>query len=464
MKLKPLSEIPEERIFELVEQMDNRGPRYTSYPTAPVWKGDLPAESLDEELASLSRSDRPVAVYLHLPFCRQRCLYCGCNSFITHNNDRVTGYLESLRREISQIAESLATPVRYEWLHLGGGTPTYLPPAELAQLLDHLEKHLPGVESAERSIEVDPRVTTQEHLQVLRDRGFGRISIGLQDFNPRVQKAIQREFSFKDMVAFVDSCRQIGFQSVNIDLIYGLPYQTRASWQETLEQVLELAPDRLACFGYAHLPARIKHQQAIDEETLPPSRERLGMLLDANRFLVKQNYCAIGLDHFALPDDKLAQAHKTGSLWRNFMGYTEIRGLEMIGFGASSISEFNTLYTQNEPDPERYRELIDAGKSAVIRGHRLDSDDVIRRQLINDLMCNLIIRIPEAASEVGAEYAANLEAIMNQLESFREDDLITPLEGGGYQVTPLGQLFLRNMAMLFDRYLPDQQVTFSRTV
>ena len=307
-------------------------------------------------------------------------------------------------------------------------------------------------------------MTTQEHLQVLRDRGFGRISIGLQDFNPRVQKAIQREFSFKDMVAFVDSCRQIGFQSINIDLIYGLPYQTRASWQETLEQVLELAPDRLACFGYAHLPARIKHQQAIDEETLPPSRERLGMLLDANRFLVKQNYCAIGLDHFALPDDKLAQAHKTGSLWRNFMGYTEIRGLEMIGFGASSISEFNTLYTQNEPDPERYRELIDAGKSAVIRGHRLDSDDVIRRQLINDLMCNLIIRIPEAASEVGAEYAANLEAIMNQLESFREDDLITPLEGGGYQVTPLGQLFLRNMAMLFDRYLPDQQVTFSRTV
>ncbi|MBL7033895.1 MAG: oxygen-independent coproporphyrinogen III oxidase [Candidatus Delongbacteria bacterium] len=464
MKLKPLSEIPEERIFELVERMDDRGPRYTSYPTAPVWKSDLPVEYLSEELASLSNSDRPVAVYLHLPYCRQRCLYCGCNSFITYDSERIASYLASLQREISQVAAALPQPVSYEWLHLGGGTPTHLPPNALAGLLDHLERQLPGVESAERSIEVDPRVTTPEHLQLLRERGFGRISIGLQDLNPQVQQAIQREYSFVEMQAFVKSCRQSGFQSINIDLIYGLPFQTRVSWLETLEQVLQLAPDRLACFGYAHLPERLKHQRLIKEENLPLSRERLGMLLDANRFLVKQGYCAIGLDHFALPGDKLALAQQSGSLWRNFMGYTEIRGLEMIGFGASAISEFNTLYTQSEPNPERYRELIESGKSPLIRGHRLDHDDVIRRQLINDLMCNLIIRIPEAADQAGVEYRAQLENCLERLTPFCEDDLIIPLDSGGYQVTPLGQLFLRNLAMQFDRYLPDQQVTFSRTV
>jgi oxygen-independent coproporphyrinogen-3 oxidase len=266
------------------------------------------------------------------------------------------------------VIELLPKGATHCQLHLGGGTPTHIPPDMLAELLDYLIERIPGDENVDRSIEVDPRVTTDSHLKLLIDRRFKRISMGLQDLDP---------------------ARSHGFTGVNIDLIYGLPLQTRKTWADTMKGVLQFDPDRLACFGYAHLPTKIKHQRAINEGDLPPSRERLGMLLDANRFFADNGFEAVGMDHFAKPDDELAQAKNNGRLWRNFMGYTDIAGLELLGLGCSAISEFKDLFVQNLFPPEPYEEKISSGKLPIVKGCKLDRDDVIRKAFINHLMCNL---------------------------------------------------------------------------
>lgn len=351
-----------------------------------------------------------------------------------------------------------------QWLHLGGGTPTHTPQKLLARLLDLVLSEIPPVENAELSVEVDPRVTTDEHLKLLVDRGFRRISIGLQDLDPLVQKSVMREYSYPQIQEFLYRCRQAGFTSTNIDLIYGLPHQTRDTWRRTLEQVATLHPDRLACFGYAHLPGKTKHQRAIDEATLPASRERLGMLLDSNNFFTANGYEAIGIDHFALPEDRLSVARRSGTMWRNFMGYTDIRGLEMLGFGASSISEFNDLFSQNITTPEDYNQMILSGKYAVVKGMELGAEDRIRKLIINDLMCNLIVRIPEEASNE-REIIQSLGESFDSLKPFAVEGLIEETGEYTYRVTELGRLFLRNLAMSFDQYLPKQgAVPFSRTV
>ncbi len=453
----------EETLFEMVNRFDVRGPRYTSYPTAPVWTSEFPAEEYPKALRTLGRGGRPVAVYLHLPYCRQRCFYCGCNSFITKNTDRMREYADSLKREIRHTASFLPPGLRHAWLHLGGGTPTHLPEDALADVLDILEEAIPGTPDGERSVEVDPRVTTDEALQLLAERGFRRISIGVQDLNPAVQQAINREFSLQQTEAFIARSREMGFTSVNLDLIYGLPLQTRSSWRETLEQVVRLRPDRLATFGYAHLPAKIKHQRAIMDEQLPVARDKFGMLLDTSRFFREQGYTAIGLDHFALPEDKLSVARENGALWRNFMGYTDIRGLEMIGFGASAIGELESMFVQNHPRPEEYQQAVDTG-FAVYRGHSLSLEDKVRKQVINDLMCNMEIRIPEAAHESANGLVDDLQTTMASLQPFVREGMLEE-QGDRLLVTPLGQLFLRNLAMPFDAYLAGQPgVTFSRTV
>jgi oxygen-independent coproporphyrinogen-3 oxidase len=459
-----LRDIPEEHIFALVEKFDTRGPRYTSYPTVPVWKPSFPARHYQEALRRLGEYGEPVAVYLHLPFCQRRCLYCGCNSYITQERERITNYVAAMLAEVDRVADEFAFPVRHGQLHLGGGTPTHTPPDLLAQLLDRVIERIPGAENAERSIEVDPRVTTDEQLTLLAERGFRRISAGLQDLNPQVQKAVRREYSFEQMAEFVQRARGFGFTSVNIDLIYGLPLQTRESWRETLVAVAKLKPDRLACFGYAHLPAKIKHQRAIHDTDLPPARERLGMLLDANRFFTAHGYDAIGMDHFALANDELAIARRGGQLWRNFMGYTTIRGLELLGLGCSGISEFRDLFVQNIVPPEVYAEAILDNRSVIDKGHALDFEDCVRKHIINHLMCNMEIELPFEAYVSANGLFDVLNAALESLQPY-EDEGLLERRIGGYSITPLGQLFLRNLAMVFDRYLPLQtDVTFSRTV
>ncbi len=462
--LTPLNQIAEETIIDLVERMDVRGPRYTSYPTAPVWKNGFTEVPYKESLARLGQSGDPLALYLHLPYCHKRCFYCGCNSFISNQKNTIDAYTERMLKEVDSTAQILGSDARHAWLHLGGGTPTHMEPEMLARILDHVMDAIPGIDGAERSIEVDPRITTDEHIKLLAERGFRRISIGLQDLHPEVQKAVQREFTFEEMSEFVAKARAAGFTSINIDLIYGLPLQNRDRWNHTLEQVGIMKPNRIATFGYAHLPDKIKHQRLIKDDQLPSPRERLGMLLDAQHFFTDQGYTSIGMDHFATKEDKLTVAHENGTLWRNFMGYTEIRGLEMVGLGASSIGELNDMFVQNIPLPEGYNKAIDEKGWAVFRGHLLSEEDRIRKAMINDIMCNLRVRVPENLDDLNAEIADDFRRIIKSFTPYEDEGLIST-NGDGYRVKPLGQMFLRNLAMHFDQYLPDQEgVTFSRTI
>lgn len=459
-----LHDIPEQELFNLVDRLDVRGPRYTSYPTVPVWGSDFPAAPFVDALGRAAADVNPVALYVHLPFCKSRCLYCGCNSCITSDARRIGDYVDALIMEIERVAGAAGGAMRHAQLHLGGGTPTHTPPDMLAKLLDVLLAHFAGTADAERSVEVDPRVTTDEHLLLLAERGFRRISIGLQDLNADVQRAVRREYALDQLTDFLWRARKAGFTGINIDLIYGLPLQTRATWKTTLEQIVRLRPDRLACFGYAHLPQRIKHQRAIREDDLPAPRERLGMLLDANRFFTTHGYDAVGMDHFALPADDLAQARRAGRLWRNFMGYTTIRGMTLIGFGCSAISEFPDLFVQNRVPPEDYAACIRAGQWAVQRGIQLDTGDRVRKQIINHLMCNLQVEIPGVAQYSGNGETAELKAALESLRAYVADGLLIPTDNG-FEVTELGQLFVRNLAMPFDRYLSQESAaTFSRTV
>jgi oxygen-independent coproporphyrinogen III oxidase len=448
-----------ERILDLAHRLDTRGPRYTSYPTVPAWRGLEPAARA-EALDALAQRGRPIAVYLHLPFCARRCLYCGCNSFISSRHERMQRYVDALAAEVQGVAGRFT----HEHLHLGGGTPTQLPPPMLAALLDGVFDALPGAADVERSVEVDPRVTRDEHLALLSERGFRRISIGVQDLDLAVQEAIARVQPFALVRDFVARSRAHGFTSINLDLIYGLPMQSLATWRATLEQILELLPDRLACFGYAHLPERIKHQRALPMQTAPNAEQRIEMLVEANAFFRGAGYEAIGFDHFAHPDDELARAHRNGRLQRNFMGYTTTRGLEMLGFGCSAISELDAAFWQNEVHPERYAERIEAGKSPTVRGHLLDADDRYRKALIGDLMCNLSVR-PVAASEAtGLPPPDDLVEGLTALGALTREGLVDR-SPDGFRVTGMGQLFLRNLAMPFDRYLCAQDAAlFSRTV
>lgn len=460
--LTRLRQLDERKLFEMIERLDVRGPRYTSYPTAPAWRNDITPESYRAGLKRLSGEAAPIALYLHLPFCKQRCFYCGCHSFITHDQDRIKDYVAAGKKEIAHLGAIFAGKVRHAWLHLGGGTPTYMPVEELAGLLDALIEAVPGAEVCERSIEVDPRVTTGEQLEMLISRGFRRISIGLQDTDPAVQRAVNRDYPFEDMQRFVEQCRALGFQSVNIDLIYGLPLQTRESWRTTLGKIVELHPDRVAAFGYAHLPDKIKHQRAMNEADMPVPEDRLGMLVDANRVFRANGYCSIGLDHFALEDDRLSVALKNGNLQRNFMGYTDIRGLEMVGVGASSIGEIREMFAQNITSPDDYQAAVDAGLP-IVRGHKMTADDRARQAIINNLMCNLVVDV-QASPDLSDSENSSLQQAAASLRQYEAEGLVER-DGNRWRVTLIGQFFLRNLAMPFDAYLPSQSgVTYSRTV
>lgn len=452
-----------EEIFALIDKYNVNGPRYTSYPTVPIWNNNFPVDNYSTTLTKIKSGKKPVALYLHIPYCQQRCFYCGCNSFINDDVSVIDNYARSLCSEIKLVRELVGEDQPCSWVHLGGGTPTYLPADSLSRILDALFESFPKSDLSECSIEVDPRVTSLEHIKMLSEYGFTRVSIGLQDLEPAVQQAVNRVYSFEEIVAFVKMCRQSGFSGINIDLIYGLPLQTCKSWNKTIELVASIRPDRLAVFGYAHLPVRMEHQRSIRSEDLPSVRERLGMLLDANLILRSFGYTSIGLDHFALPEDKLAIASVEGRLSRNFMGYTDLLGLEMIGFGSSAIGEYNDMFVQNKTNPHDYTLAINEGL-ATNRGYILNQNDRIRKQIINDLMCNLMIRIPHEAKLLPNKQLSELNRIMESMDQFIIDGLLEPL-GASYRITFTGKFFLRNLAMLFDRYLTTQTTkVFTQTI
>lgn len=455
------------RVAELLERHASAAPRYTSYPTVLDWDPGFDPASQAACVERAAALADPYSVYVHVPFCERRCLFCGCNVAITRSHERVEAYLDALEHELRALAAlGLGRrPVRE--LHLGGGTPTHLDGAQLERVCAALESRLAFLPGAERAVEVDPRVTDAEQLRLLARLGFRRLSLGVQDLDERVQAAIGRRQAEEDTRALVELARELGFTSISLDLMYGLPHQDRESFARTLERALTLRPDRLALFHYAHVPWIKPHQRALDAAAMPEAPERLGIFLDSVETLVERGYAFLGLDHFALEHDELARAHRAGRMHRDFMGYTARPAGDLLGLGASAIGELGGAFLQNEPEEPEYRERIAAGGGLVaVRGHALTPDDRLRRDVILGLMCRG--RVDRAAIEAahGVRFASAFAPELEALRAHEADGLIR-VDAQELEVTPLGQLFLRNLASIFDRYLRsrtrDRERSYSRT-
>jgi oxygen-independent coproporphyrinogen III oxidase len=432
---------------DLLQRLDRPGPRYTSYPPVPAWTDDFGDQEWREALADLAAApEHEVSLYLHLPYCLKRCHYCGCNAAVPASRQDVDRYLDHLERELDLVAAACGRR-RVVQMHWGGGTPNYQSDAQLRRtwrlVADRFE--LDG----EMSLECDPRAGRPDQPHLLRELGFDRISLGVQDFSPRVQEAIGRRQPEHVTRRFVEASRAAGFASVNLDLVYGLPHQTAALLADSLAKVLELQPDRLAVFGYAHVPWAKSNQAVIDPATLPDGPTRFALYQQAVETLTGAGYVWIGLDHFARPDDELAVAMIEKRLHRNFMGYTTRPALDMLAVGNSAIGEVQNRFAQNTPQVPAYEQTVAAGRLPVVRGLRLTEDDRLRRRIILHLMCNLELPWDLTVAEFGAPVDALLPDCRPPLVALAEDGLLTLTETG-LQITDLGRYFVRNVAMVFD--------------
>jgi oxygen-independent coproporphyrinogen III oxidase len=463
---KPTSDLVLDVPQKLVQKYDQIGPRYTSYPTAPVWRDDFGSEGLLDALGRANQNkNAPLGIYVHIPFCQHRCLFCACNVIIGRREDIVEDYLNRLEKEIDDVAECLTTRRQVSAMHWGGGTPTHLNPEQLQRLAGMIRKHFEILPDAEVSIEVHPPVTTRAQIQTLSDLGFRRVSLGVQDLDWGVQQLIERNQSLTQTEHMLNTARQLGFESVNFDLIYGLPGQTIQTWDYSLDEVLRMRPDRLAIYSYAHVPWLHAHQQRIAADTLPGPEQKLHMIRRSKERLAGDGgYTQIGFDHFAVPEDSLAQAMQEHRLYRNFMGYTVKPGADYIGFGVSAISEIGGSFIQNHAKLNRWNKANDAGEFAVHRGLQLSADDHLRKTIIERLMCNLWLDLDEVEQLSETPFLETFSEAWAALADMENDGLV--IRGARHlQVTPLGRTFLRNICMLFDAYLPDQQgQRFSRTV
>lgn len=454
----------------LLEKYRTSAPRYTSYPTAVDWSGDFDAARYPGLLERAAGRSDPLSVYVHIPFCAERCLFCGCNVVITRNHDRVESYLDALEAEFETVRRSGvgARPVRqYHW---GGGTPTHLDLDQMARVQEAFLRTFHLGEDAEVAIEVDPRVTTPAQVERLSEYGFNRISVGIQDFDPAVQKDIKRVQSEADTREVIEAARANGMQSVNVDLIYGLPRQTLAGFERTIETALDIRPERVALFHYAHVPWLKKHQTAMTLGAMPSSDDKLAIFLRALRLFEDAGYVYIGLDHFALPDDELAVALARKQLHRNFMGYTTRPADEMISLGVSAIGEVDGCFAQNDPNEAEYKRRVADHGFATLRGHELSADDRLRRDVILGLMCNGVLEKASVERRHGIVFD---EVFATELESLRpmQDDGLVALESDALRLTPLGQIFMRNVALPFDLYFKaraergeNMRNTFSKTL
>jgi oxygen-independent coproporphyrinogen-3 oxidase len=441
---------------ELLRRYDRPGPRYTSYPTAPQFSGTFGEPALREAIAASNGDPIPrrLSLYVHLPFCESPCFYCGCNRIITRDKARAESYLARLYREIDLVAALFDRDREVIQLHLGGGTPNFLSTAQLGELVDSLRRQFHFAERAERdiSIELDPRHVTADDVAGLAAIGFNRASLGVQDFDPEVQAAVNRPQDVAETLAVIAACRDAGLRSVNVDLIYGLPRQTPAGFARTLEAVVGARPDRLAVYSYAHLPALFKPQRQIDERALPTAEAKLGLLQLAIERLTAAGYVYIGMDHFALPDDALARAQARGGLHRNFMGYTTHADSDLVGLGVSAISHIGDSFSQNPRDLPSWQAALDEGRLPVFRGMRLSEDDQLRADLIQRLMCQGEIPIAALERRYAIDFARYFADALARLQPLITDGLVRR-EPGRIIVSTQGRLLLRNIAMCFDRYL-----------
>jgi oxygen-independent coproporphyrinogen-3 oxidase len=451
-------------LADLVRHYDRPGPRYTGYPMPPAWRDDFPEDELIAGLQRANQSREPLSFYAHLPFCKRRCAYCGCNVTISPHYDPVEPFLRSLERELDLYAAHLPERRNLLQLHWGGGTPTYLKVPELERVFRLITDRFPTLPQAEISLEADPTFLTEDQLPALRAMGFNRVSFGVQDLDEGVQELITRGQTWEQTLAAVNQARKVGFAGINLDLVYGLPGQTLATFGRTLEEVIALTPNRLAVYGFAYLPKMMPFQRSIPMETLPTAEQRLHLLLLASEKLEAAGYVAVGMDHFAHPDDDLAKAVKDGSIIRNFMGYAVQAGPDMVSVGPSAISDVGGVYQQNEKILSRWEKAVDSGHFAVHKGHTAQGEDRMRRWIIHQVMGRFELRWSELQAKWGVDGPIQFAEAILQLKD-EEPWGTVEVKNEGIFVTELGRRFVRNLAMPFDAYLAQLAgKTFSRTV
>ena len=452
--------------LELIKRYDKAGPRYTSYPTAVQFTESFNSKAY----AGYARQSnepipRPLSLYFHIPFCSTLCFYCACNKFITKKKEHGAPYLDRLFREIEMQGRLYDQDRRVEQFHLGGGTPTFLSMEQLSELLRVAGRHFTLLDDDRRdfSIEVDPRTITAGSVEELKQIGFNRISLGVQDFDLEVQKAINRVQSFEQTKAVIGMSRENGFKSISIDLIYGLPRQSKETFKRTLERVKELRPDRVSLFNYAHLPELFKPQRRIDINELPSSSEKLNIFQYSLEYLIEMGYIYIGMDHFALPEDPLAISQSKGNLYRNFQGYSTHSECDIIGFGLSSIGQVADSFSQNEKNLDKYYQAIESGQLPIVKGLIINQDDKIRRDLIMELICHFEVNISSLEKRYSIKFANYFASSLEKLSEMQNDGLVE-LKTDSIKVKDKGKLLIRNICMLFDSYLELSDASFSKTI
>lgn len=441
---------------DLIARLNRQGPRYTSYPTADRFSAQFGAGDYLQAVNSVRAlgARHPLSLYLHVPFCDTVCYYCGCNKIVTSNHGKADTYLRYLKREIDIQGRLFAGMNYVEQLHIGGGTPTYFDDAQLTELMSHCRRwfHFADDQVGEYGIEIDPRTVSRARIAVLRSLGFNRISLGVQDIDPEVQRAVNRVQPLEMTIDAVEAAREAGFRSISIDLIYGLPKQSPATMAKTLDAVIALNPGRLSVYSYAHLPELFKMQRRIRTEDLPAPQARLEMLSLCIERLCEAGYVYIGMDHFARPDDDLAVAQRQGRLHRNFQGYSTHADAEMVSFGMSAISAVGSTFSQNEKTLDAYYERLDRGELPIARGIRLTLDDVLRRLIIQTLMCHFEVSVRALELAYPIQFGRYFATEIAALRSLQEDGLVV-VDDDWIAVTPAGRLLIRNICMVFDRYM-----------
>ncbi len=449
---------------ELIKKYDRPGPRYTSYPPATEFTEEVGEEEYIEKLRESNSRKTPLSLYFHIPFCEQRCLYCGCNVIISHRKGIEEPYLQRVYKEMERISRYIDRDRKVIQLHWGGGTPNYLEPDQIREFFDQIRKFFPIDEGAEISVELDPRYLTDEQIKAIKEVGFNRVSIGVQDLDEKVQRAVNRIQPYEHIKRTMEKLREAGFSSINIDLIYGLPYQTRESFARTVEKVIELGPDRIAAYSFAYIPQIKPHQQLLPKEALPSPEEKLRILETIIEGFQEAGYVYIGMDHFAKPQDELAVAQREGKLWRNFQGYTTKKGVELLGFGATSIGMLYDSYFQNYKTLREYNLAVDEGRIPIYRGYLMNEDDFVRREVIMDIMCNLGVEFGKIERMFGINFKDYFSRELEELREMEEDGLIR-IEEDRIRILPVGRLLIRNVAMVFDAHLrKKKELKFSRTI
>lgn len=453
--------------IELLKRFNQPGPRYTSYPTAPLFSSEFTATDFEREITESNQDNTsPISLYFHFPYCEKLCYFCGCNMMVTQNRDAIKTYNDYLKREIERLLPEISPNRKVEQMHWGGGTPSYLLPEEILDIGNFIKSKFNFSGNLEASVEIDPRGLTREHIAAFSEIGFNRTSFGVQDFNLEVQEAINRVQSEEITRQTVEWAREFGFKSINLDLIYGLPFQTEESFALTVEKVIDISPNRIAVFNYAHVPWLKKHQGIMPAEAMPSPDERLQILKMTIEKLTDAGYEYIGMDHFAKPTDELAIAQKNNTLYRNFQGYSTKAGCDVYAFGLSAISQFQDVYAQNLKNLKDYYNRIDEGFPTTNVGYRMTFDDHVRKETINQLMCNLEIDKRKIETKFGIDFEEYFANDIPKLQTFIDEGLLEN-NFGKIKVIGSGILIIRNIAMCFDAYLEKmmkEKPVFSKTV